>query len=372
MKWVLKTRPEIFPANIIASSFAKTSSAHWRDEKPSIGQLLAVGSAVDAERPSEQRTQPVIAIPGGEAGHVLRLVRAQTEYQGWRKQSAVKLPMLHVSGDIGYWSGSGGTIRQITFSNGKDAPGALLAVRQDSVVTIFRPIYHKQRVRAVVPKGYDKQYLSSRLSANPVAVLKAEICGSRRHAHVSFNPFYTRQFGVVDDSGHWSIWDTEGRMRKNATLELVAGKSGRIYDDSVPSPGEKATQATDSWHRILWGSNVSTIVVCNRCHIAAFNIKGTPTRLPGPLSLSIRDNEWILDIKRSPTHPQNLFVLTTSRVFWINVIPDGGRDENQAGLRVILSYRHFRDVSDDTMTLTVLPEDDGTQSQMMPDTLLTS
>ena len=334
---------------------------------------MAIGGAVEADRPTEQRTQPIIAIPSGEAGHVLRLVRAQTEYRGWRKQSAVKLSLLHASRDIGYWAGTGGTIHQITFSNERNGPGTLLAIRQDSVVTIFRPMYHKQRARAVVPKGYDNQYPSSRLSANPIATLTAEQCGSRRHADISFNPFYSRQFGVVDDSGHWSIWDIEGRMRRNTTLELVPGRSGGIYDDSVHSPHGKDFQITDSWHRILWGSNVSTIVVCNRCHIAVFDVKTTPTRLPGPLSLSSGANDWILDIKRSPTNFRHMFVLTTSRIFWINVLPAAGeRSEKDAGLRVILSYRHFRDISDETMRLTVLPEDGGKQSQVMLDIRLTS
>ncbi|KIN05550.1 hypothetical protein OIDMADRAFT_188861 [Oidiodendron maius Zn] len=315
MKWIIKTRPELFPANVIASSFTKTSASR-KDDIPSFGQLLAIGGAVEADRPTEQRTQPIIAIPSGEAGHVLRLVRAQTEYRGWRKQSAVKLPLLHASRDIGYWVGTGGTIHQITFSNERNGPGTLLAIRQDSVVTIFRPMYHKQRARAVVPKGYDNQYPSSRLCANPIATLTAEQCGSRRHADISFNPFYSRQFGVVDDSGHWSIWDIEGRMRRNTTLELVPGRSGGIYDDSVHSPHGKDFQKTDSWHRILWGSN------------------------------------------RSPTNFRHMFVLTTSRIFWINVLPAAGeRGEKDAGLRVILSYRHFRDISDETMRLTVLPED---------------
>jgi RNA polymerase I-specific transcription initiation factor RRN6 len=361
MKWIARSRPETFPANAIASVFAKSSFV----SPPSYRQLLAVGGAINTSHQPGHRTDPIIAIPGGEAGHVLRLIRPDVEYRGWRKQSAVRVPLLDAtSRDIGYWVGTGGTIYQITLADELNVLGSLLAVRQDSMITIFRPMYHEQPVRAVMPSGYHQQYPPSRLSANPVAVLTADTCGSRRHADVSFNPFYTRQFSVVDDSGHWSIWDVEGSMRKSSGLELIPGKSGGIYDDFVLSHLEKSPNTADGWHRVLWATNVSTIVVCNRCHINVFDVKTTPTRLPGPGSLSTKASDWILDIKRSPMDPSHLFVLTTSRIFWIEVIAaEVNKDGHEAGLRVILSYRHFRDVSDETMSLTALKDDNGKQLQ---------
>lgn len=360
MKWIVKSRPEIFPANLIASAFTKCSSAILTDTATTYGQLLAVGGAVDADHQTQHRTHPVIAIPWGEAGHVLRFIRPQTEYRGWGTHSALRLSLWNAAaGDIGYWVGIGGTIRQITFANDGNVLGTLLAARQDSTITIFRPTYHKQLVRAEMPGGYDKQYPPSRLSANPVAVLDTETSGSRRYADVSFNPFYTRQLGVVDDFGRWSIWDIEGRMRKGATLELVLGKTGGIYDDFVPNSREQKLDTMDGWHRILWATNVSTIVVCNRCHIAVFDVKSIPTRLPSPGSLSTGVNNWILDIKQSPVDSGQIFILTTARVFWIEVIAAGQKEAHEAGIRVILSYRHFRDVSDETLSLTVLEEDEG-------------
>jgi RNA polymerase I-specific transcription initiation factor RRN6 len=372
MKWAIRTRPETFPANVIASALAKTSATQT-DYPLSYGQLVAVGYAVDADHQIEHRSRPIIATPCGEAGHVLRLIRPQAEHRGWRKQSSVKLPLLDAaSGDIAYWVGTGGTIRQITFSSDGHGSGNWLAALQDSMITIFRPTYHKQPVHAAIPTGYDKQYPPSRLSVNPAAVLKSELCGFRRHADMSFNPFYTRQFGVVNDSGRWSIWDIEGRMRKNSALGLVSGKSGGIYDDFVPNPREKSLDTMDGWHRILWVTNVSTIVVCNRGHIAAFDVKSAPSRLPSLGPLLTRANDWILDIKRSPMDSSQMFILTTSRVFWVEVIAAGGKkDGHEAGIRVILSYRHFRDASDETLSLTVLLEDDGKGPQIKHGILLT-
>jgi RNA polymerase I-specific transcription initiation factor RRN6 len=361
MKWIVKYRPEIFPANAITSTFVRASSTSHLKHPPSYSRLLAIGGAVDAGNQPGHRTDPIIAIPCGEAGHVLRLIRPQVEYRGWHKQSAAKLPLLNVaSGDVAYWVGTGGTIHQITFANEQSVSSNLLAVRQASLITILWPMYHEQPIRAMMPSGYDKQYPPSRLSANPVAVLTAEKCGSRKHADVSFNPFYTRQFGLVDDAGHWSIWDVEGRMRKSSNLELVPGKSGDIYDGFVPNSHEKNSDTADGWHRVLWATNVSTIVVCNRFHIAVFDVNTTPTRLPTPGALSTKADDWILDIRRSPAESSHLFVLTTSRIFWIEVIAAREeRDGHDAGIRIILSYRHFRDVSDGTLSLTVLKGDDG-------------
>jgi RNA polymerase I-specific transcription initiation factor RRN6 len=363
MKWVVKTRPEVFPASTIISTLAK-SSATQQEYPPSYGPLIAIGGAVDADRRSGDRTHSVIAIPCGDAGHVLRLIRPQVEYHGWGKHSSVKLPLLDTaSGDVAYWVGTGGTIRQIAFSSDKHGSGTLLATRQDFVITIFRPMYHKHPVKATTPSGYARQYPPSRLAVNPVAILKSEVCDSGTHADISFNPFYDRQFAVVDDSGRWSIWDTEGWTRKKpgkTGLELVRGKSGRIHDDFALSSHERGRDTLGGWHRILWVANVSTIVVCSRSHITAFDVKSTPSRLPGPERLSIKSNDWILDIKRSPLNKSQIFVLTTYRVFWIEVIATGEeKGGHDAAIRVVLSYRHFRDVSDETLSLTILQEEDG-------------
>lgn len=363
MKWIVKARPEVYPANTIASTLAKSSVAQ-REYPPSYGQLIAIGGAVDADRRSGNRAHSVIAIPCGDAGHVLRLIRPQGEYHGWSKHSSAKLPLLDAaSGDVAFWVGTGGTIRQIAVSSDEHGSGTLLATRHDFLITIFRPMYHKHPVQATTPSGYAKQYPPSRLAANPVAILKPETLGSGLHADISFNPFYDRQFAVVDDAGNWSIWDTEGWTRKNARnagLELVRGKSGGIHDGFALSSHGEGHDTVGGWHRILWVANVSTIVVCSRSHVAAFDVKSTPSRLPGPDRLSIKTNDWILDIKRSPLNKSQIFILTTYRVFWIEVIASGGqKGPRDAGIRVILSYRHFRDVSDETLSLTVLHEEDG-------------
>ena len=293
---------------------------------------------MDVGRTLGSRTTTLIATPCGEAGHVLRLIRPRIEKHGWGKQSAARLSLMDAGSlDQGYWIGTGGPILQITFADDGNSANTWLVVRQASVTTIFRPIYYTTSIPAVAPSGHVKIYSPSRIHANPLAVLTAERSGSRGHVDVSFNPWYTRQFVVVDELGSWSIWDIEGRQSKSSTVKLIPGRSANIYDGYVPDPTLKKPDNADGWHQILWVSTVTTIVVCNRRHLAVFDVKARPIRLQSPELLAASNSDWILDLKRSPVDLSHLFVLTSSQIFWLEVLPAGREEDGDIGVRVILS-----------------------------------
>jgi RNA polymerase I-specific transcription initiation factor RRN6 len=320
---------------------------------------------VDSDSLSGSHTPQILAMPCGEAGHVLGLVRPCVERYGWGKHSSVRLSVLGTdSSDQGHWIGTGGAIRQIIFEDGENGPGTWLAVRQATVITIFRPIYGKSLGSSIRPSGSSRTYLPSNLDPNPLVELRAERSSSSSHVDFSFNPWYARQFAVVDPLGRWSIWDIEGRHGKNSSFELVPGKSASFYDGSVPDPTGKilGQDFADGWHRILWTCNISTIVLCNRHHLAVFDMKTKPIRLQIPDFLEATNTEWILDIKRSALNFNHIFVLTTSRIIWIEVSPGGEQRDGHigyAGAKIILSYRHFRDASDESLRLTTLKDDNG-------------
>jgi RNA polymerase I-specific transcription initiation factor RRN6 len=57
-----------------------------------------------------------------------------------------------------------------------------------------------------------------------------------------------------------------------------------------------------------------------------------------------------------------LYVLTTSRVYWVEAVPvdeDRQGGDGFAGARVLLSYRHFRNPDDETMRLTVINDENS-------------
>lgn len=301
-------------------------------------------------------------MPCGGAGHVLQMVRPRAEKRGWGTHSAAKLSLLELeSSERGYWTGIGGAIRQIESADDENESGTWLAVRQDTLVTIFRPLYGRLH-RSRSPTGFLPANTSSRINPNPVATLTNDAASSEDFMDVSFNPWYARQFAVVDARGRWSIWDLERRDGKGSPELLVSGKNGNFYDDYEPDPILKPPEKDhfDGWYRILWVCDINTIVVCNRRKICVFDIKSAPVRLPGAEVLAGSSTEWILDLKRCHGHLNFLLILTTSRIFWVEVLPnvDSGVDQAaSAGVKVILSYRHFRDPNDESLKLTLLKND---------------
>jgi RNA polymerase I-specific transcription initiation factor RRN6 len=293
---------------------------------------------------------------------VLRLIRLRTQKYAWETQNEPSIALLEPDhSDQGYWMGSGGTIRQIAYSEDENGSSTWLAVRQSSVTTIFRPLFGRVHP-ALVPTSSGKIYPPSRLSANPVAVLTTGRSKSKDHRDVSFNPWYARQFAVVDSLGFWSIWDIEGNQRRHSSQKLASGKNGDVYDGYELNPASRKSEpdCADGWHRILWVCDISTIVVSNRRHVAVFDLKAAPYRLHSIDFSTASSPDWILDIKRSLANPNHLFVLTTARIFWIEVVPAGEDKKTQSGAKILLSYRHFRDANDETMRLTCLEDDTGT------------
>ncbi|KAG0646323.1 PITH domain-containing [Hyphodiscus hymeniophilus] len=357
-KLFLKSWPEAYPAQpLLSSHLYSQAPAHSLTH---VGQLLAIGRAVDIEKTFGSRKTDIIATACGEAGHVLRLIKPRVERHEWGRQSSLRLSTLDAaSSDQGYWVGTGGRILQISCAEDENGPTTRLAVRQANATTIFRPLYEANLTPAVASSGYAKVYPASRINANPIAILTAELSGSRGHADVTWNPWYSRQFAVVDAFGSWTICDIEGGVKKNISARLITGKSGNIYDGFAPDPTLKAINNADGWHQILWVGTVGTIVVCNRRHLAVFNVKSAPTRIQSKDFFSARNTDWILDMKRSPSNASHLFVLTSSRIFWLEVLPAGVGKGSDVGYRTLLSYRHFRDANDSTMRLAVMGLEDG-------------
>ena len=369
-KWLIKSRPETYPANPLVHSYVHSQApAHFT---PHVGQLLTIGLAVDVDNPSGSRRTDVIATACGEAGHVLRLIKPWLERQEWGRQSAARLSTLNAgSSEQGFWIGTGGRILQITCAEDGTVPTTRLAIRQANAITIFRPLYGAHTTPAVAPSGCAKTYPASRINANPIAVLTAERSGSRAHADVTWNPWYSRQFAVVDSFGSWSIWDIEGGVKKSMSARLTAGKCGNIYDGFVPDPARKPSENGDGWHRILWVGTVGTIVVCNRRHLAIFDVKSTATRIQTREFFSARNSDWIIDLKRNPSNPGHLFVLTSSRIFWLEIFPAGEPTGGEVGFSILLSYRHFRDSNDVSMRLATLQGEEGSNAGTDLETSLT-
>ena len=329
--------------------------------KPST--LLAIGMASDIDHDSRSQKIQIMAMAYGEAANVLRLIKPQVEALGWDGRRGTKLRSLNpISSENGYWIGDGGPIQNITFAADMNGLSSWLAVQKSGCTTILRPTYHQFNASSASTTKIGKKYPPSRLNANPILEMRMERTGGRSHVDVSFNPWYVRQFAVLDEQGYWSVWDIEGRRRKRVTFEASPKRSGHIHDDSSSDLSFKFTSGTDGWGRILWAGSVSTLIVCDRHNLAVFDLKAAPKRLYSPPLVRPDSGEWILDVKRDPINLQHIFILTTRHLFWLNVIA-AGEDYDElngyVGARVLLSVRHFRNDEDDTAKLALLEENDG-------------
>lgn len=362
-RWLTKKRPETFPGGSLTANFSKdTRDATLNRFKTST--LMAIGGAADYNHTSGTKIALIVAIPCGEAGHVLKLVKPRPERLGWDSQNGVRLSMGSTNVDEGHWFGTGGTILQIASVDDGNELSTWFAVRQAAMITIFRPIFRKAPKPFIPPAGHIATYPPSCLDANPVATLTRQESGLKEHVDVSFNPWYGRQFAVVDRAGQWSSWDIEGRQKRRSAFNIVPGKMGQIYDDfgeNSAIPGYKLPGDVGEWHRILWAGSVSTMIVANRRHLAIFETKSKPIRLPSHSFNTSLLKDWILDIKRSTVDLSHLFVLTTTRIFWLKVTPTGEDGPNvESGVKVILSHRHYRTATDDSMKLTMSKDENGT------------
>ncbi|QSZ33269.1 hypothetical protein DSL72_002857 [Monilinia vaccinii-corymbosi] len=360
-EWLTKKRPETFPGGSLAADLSKDPvDAIYKRSKTST--LMAIGGAVEINHGSLQsRIVFIIAMPCGEAGHVLKLIRPRPEKLGWDSKDGVRLSLMGATNsDEGHWFGTGGTILQIAPVDDGKYLSTWFAVRQAAMITIFRPIFRKYPKSFVPPAGHAATYPPSCLDANPVATLTCQQSGLEEHMDVTFNPWYARQFAIVDRAGHWRAWDMEGRQKKRSAFEIVAGKMGHIYDDFGEDPTKLPGDVGD-WHRVLWVGSVSTMVVANRRHLAIFDTKFKSPRLPSHSFNTSLNKDWILDVKRSTVDLGHLFVLTTTRIFWLKIIPAGEDGLNmESGVQVILSHRHYRTATDQSMKLTMSKDEVAT------------
>jgi len=255
----------------------------------------------------------------------------------------VKLRMLNPGiSDDGYWLEGAGSIQQIVFATDTEGNKSWLAVRKGTSTTILRPIYRQSPVPARVPAGFQTMYGPSCLDSNPAVTIANDMTNGRSHVDVSFNPWYPRQLAIIDEMGYWRVWDIEGRNR--GQKRTVLGKSGYIYDDQAAY--DATPDAKDSgWGKILWAGNVSTIIVCNKRHLAIFDLKSQPVRLQSPDLVAADTCGRILDVKRSPIQLDKVFVLTTSRLFLLRINAAGEHhdDDRLLGASIIMSCPHYRE-----------------------------
>jgi RNA polymerase I-specific transcription initiation factor RRN6 len=328
---------------------------------PSQGDRLAVGMLNSLG----QNHCPLYALPGGFSGESLRLVKtALVAHSFGKRVGHILVP--RPTQDVSWWVGRGAPIRQICFDStcGGERASRFLAIRTPLTTWIFRVL---SRPTLVPPAGHatDTRYPFSPIEIEPL--LDIPVPTQCEHADVTFNPWCDRQIAVIDQVGRWSVLNLKSGRTVERHKSLLPTSSGVMTrsDDGKRNQHRlhNSKYPEDGWARIRWTGDVNTLVLCTRKVLEFVDLKGRSMSAPDlTLGLAARDEKtWHLDARVCDGQRDQLFILTTIKIFWLRVFSaDRALPANEkSGGRVLLSVRHFRDPRDLTMQIKVLEHDNG-------------
>ncbi|MCJ1243508.1 hypothetical protein MMC30_000705 [Trapelia coarctata] len=290
--------------------------------------------------------------PSGEAVRILRLSKVQAELEGREDTQLTHWAIDRT--EQGSWVGRGSPIQQLCFSEDNGQPGGMLAVRCSTVTTILQPIVRRRPVPPATAgrkKPPSKDFKPSLLDPYPIVDLPITLTGDAPHVDVTFNPWDQHQLALLDSNGRWSIWNIEKRSKRRTVWTVRAGFSGNL-----PAEEEDALDATstsDSWGIILWVCSPTTILIAKRNTIV---LQDTTTGIQQTLGHGLgldEASEWIFDVKRNPRDSAQLFVLTSSCIFWLRVAVEEESSEGGARTHILLARRHFRSHEDRGLQISV-------------------
>ena len=332
--------------------------------------LLAFGKAAELhEGGLLKKTVDIAAIASGSNGENVQLLQLNRDDFHWHGDGDARLSSYTLrNSQAGLWTGLEFPIQQLRFSEGGDETGDWLAVRLSDVTKILKPVVHVIPVGTEPPVRYPELVSSAGshyLNADAVLALETQRTGGEAHVDVAFNPWNAHQFGVLDAHGRWSIWNIDDHHRRKDLWSLRLGASSHDLDDvNVGEPEE----VEDGWGALLWAGDSNTIVTVNRTTVAFYSIARTTHLLISPNLGLLRQHEWVLDIKRSPANVAHIFVLTSLRILWINVL-EHEKDNQQAETpcaELLLSRRHFRSPDDKSLQLHITVSTEGKQTYLEP------
>lgn len=363
IKDLTRQYPELQPASSLLPGLAQVSevvSEVTSIHDPTVSELLAIGEAVDRDsRGHGSKKVSIVAVAGGAAGEVVRLILLKNEKLGWEDSKNVRLNAFSSrGGEEVRWSGNGSHIQQLVFAEADGRPSSWLAIRYHGAISVLRPHLRRNAGMAPMAHAASTRVPLSRLNAKCITTLRTNETDDVPYSDVAFNPWYNQQIATVNQKGGWVVWDIEKTEKRAGGTRFLTEKKVRVGDllDGLIEEKKPTFSVADGWGAVLWAGDLSTILVAGRRMLAVFDITGDPRRLIAPNLVSSTTSEWILDVKRSSKDSTHVFVTTTFRIFWLQITGSAGNlgdEEMAAGAKCLLSWRHFRDPEDTSLSLQV-------------------
>ncbi|KAL2803335.1 RNA polymerase I-specific transcription initiation factor RRN6-like protein [Aspergillus granulosus] len=332
---------------------------------PLTSTLLDFSRAVDFDiDPSGRLSVPIVVFASGECGNTIAFRTITDDMVDTLQPTTIELRVPTIGDEDTFeWVTEGAPVRQICSSIIENERASFVAARSSSTV-IFRPLY--RRTSASVPthrgsNGVAPNYQVSRLDPSFLMEISSSHTGGFPHADIKFNPWDQNQLAIVDEGGNWGIWELHNQHKKNKDNWIaVCVASGSLPWAGAECQATEGDSRHDGWLTIEWAGDGHHVIVCDRrCSMLYRIVDGQTYSSSIELGLK-KKSEWILGIKRSTCDPSQVFILTTSRLVWLDVSFALTSAHCDAGSSVSprLSWRHFRDSDDTTLQLTSLAVDE--------------
>ena len=365
---LIRHRPEIAPSSWLLPPLAEASEANQdppADCNQALSERVAFGRALHPGRyPNHPSTVSVVAFVGGAAGDLVRVVqltretlgldgRVNLRFQGEVFQSRVQ----------GLWHTSRGPVQQLQFANSHGEPTEWLAVRHGGATSILRIVLRESEVPTLyriphVPTiGPDVEI---RMELEHVVVLPVQSAGDALHTDTCFNPWQVSEIAVLDQSSHWKVWKIKSLNKHTRVWTIETMVSGYLMeegsDDVDDSDDRFDTKKYDGWGALRFVGNGAYLLVCNRKHIACFDLQGQPACLQTPELGLKKSADWILDVRRVSTQLEYIFMTTSSRIFWIHLALEhfGSTEQPRLSAKTLLVWRHFRSMEDFSLSTQIM------------------
>ncbi|PLB34579.1 uncharacterized protein BDW47DRAFT_111905 [Aspergillus candidus] len=328
---------------------------------PLASSLLDFGYAVDLDNDdSGNRVVPIAVLASGECGNAISFRRMDdcTTQLSLDKTTSLRVPTIGQADTI-EWLAGGAPVRQVRYARPVEEKATWVAARFHQSTVVFRPIYHRKPTPVRLSNGqmHMRRAQNSRLEANPLVEISNLQTGGFAHADVAFNPWYQKQLAIVDQRGNWSLWEITGRHRQNRNNWTAACVRSGSLPSVDPEVGHDMINHAryDGWAVIEWVGDFNAFIVSDRRCPMLYRVEDGQT-CAYPIELGKkRKSEWILDVKRSTSNVSHAFILTTSRIFWLEIPgPSSAKGEERSSLYPLLSWQHYRDPEDITLQLSPL------------------
>ena len=369
-KSLIKICPELQPAASSLPVLASTSEYAGDSPPcldPAVSELLAFGHLKIQTKGHDIEELPILAAAGGPAGELVRLVLLTKEFPQWKGKEGVYLNSLTCkAGQESTWRPNGSPIQQLQFSEPEAVTSSWLAVRYHGAIAILHPHIIPEDSVSVRRSISDFQ---SCLDPNPVVILYSERSQRVPFADVAFNPWNQKQIATIDQGGHWNLWTLRNVSPQRCLWAIEKGFGDFTYRNTG---GEEQLHALeDGWGAVMWAGNRDRLLAVSRKSLSLFDVKSNAIRLDVPIIISKTSAERILNVKRSPLNKNQIFIATTSALYWLLIAASD--DRGKPGAQFLLAWKHFIDPEDISLRLNFLrtPEESADASDSTGTKLLT-